>query len=340
MLSTFGVCFGDQFTTVLTVQPIVKMISRISKLNYPCGSVFSTLIRSLSEVIVPAKRIENLVLDGNVFADFTALSNQHGAANLGQGFPSFGSPKFLSDVLSEVCNGDTFVDQALATPVNLNYQYTKPGEEPSLAKVLSDRYSSRIGQKLDPGNICTTVGAQEALYTTFAAFCNEGDEIVTITPAFDSYFKSAAVLGITVKAVPLQYDSTSRTAGDLKLDIELLRSTLTSKTKILLLNTPSSPLGKVFSRSELMEISVVVQDFPNLLVVSDEVYECMTFNGQEHVHFASLPGMFDRAISIFSAGSVACCMCVCCPYLFMNVRLSYCMICPCLPFIFLLSYVV
>jgi aspartate/methionine/tyrosine aminotransferase len=263
------------------------------------------LIRPLSlhGGIAPSKRIENLVLDGNVFADFTALSNQHGAANLGQGFPSFGSPKFLSEVLSEVCYGDTFVDEASVSPHNLNYQYTKPGEEPTLTKLLADRYSSAMGHKLEPSNICTTVGAQEGLYTTFASFCNEGDEIVTITPAFDSYFKSAAVLGITVKAVPLQYDITSqKKAGDLKLDITALRNSLTNKTKILLLNTPSSPLGKVFSRSELLEIAAVVKEHPNLVVVSDEVYECMTFNGFEHVHFASLPGMFDQTISIYSAG--------------------------------------
>lgn len=267
------------------------------------GWLRGSVHRPLSEGFVPAKRIEHLVLDGNVFADFTALSNQHGAANLGQGFPSFGAPHFLSEVLSEVCDGDKFSEQEQVAPENLNYQYSKPGEEASLAQLLADRYSSRLGEQLDASNVCSTVGAQEGLYTTFASFCNEGDEIVTITPAFDSYFKSAAVLGITVKAVPMHYDaSTSHSAKDLKLDISSLRSTLTRDTKILLLNTPSSPLGKVFSRTELLEVAEVVKDFPNLLVVSDEVYECMTFGGAKHVHFASLPGMFDRTISIFSAG--------------------------------------
>ena len=277
------------------------MISRVSRRTHSGLCVCRSLVSRPLGTIAPAKRIENLVLDGNVFADFTALSNQHGAANLGQGFPSFGSPPFLAEVLSEVCNGDSFTD-ASVPPHDLNNQYTKPGEEPVLAQMLADRYSSPMCQQLVPGNICTTVGAQEGLYTTFASFCNEGDEIVTITPAFDSYFKSAAVLGITVKAVPLQYDSTSRQAGDLTLDIAALRRTLSSKTKILLLNTPSSPLGKVFTRNELLEIAEIVRDFPQLVVVSDEVYESMTFDGRQHVHFCSLPGMFDQTVSIFSAG--------------------------------------
>lgn len=277
-----------------------KMLVRVARrFNSPHGS-FSRLF---SHGIVPAKRIENLVLDGNVFSDFTALSNKHGAANLGQGFPSFGSPKFLSEVLSEVCNGDAFVSSE-SPPKNLNYQYSKPGEEPLLSQLLADRYGPRMGQKLDPTNVCTTVGAQEALYTTFASFCNDGDEIVTITPAFDSYYKSAAVLGIRVKAVPLQYDTSAGTcsSGDLKLDVHALRAAISSRTKILLLNTPSSPLGKVFSRTELLEIAGVVKDFPDLLVVADEVYECMTFGGLKHEHFSALPGMFDQTISIFSAG--------------------------------------
>ena len=260
--------------------------------------------RSLSSVaIAPAKRIKDLVRGGNVFADFTALSIKHGAANLGQGFPSFGSPQFLSDSLSEVCHGDIYSESASTTPLNLNYQYTKPGEEPALAQLLVDRYSFSFGKRLYPSNICTTVGAQEALFTTFASFCNEGDEMVTITPAFDSYFRSAAVLGIDVKGVPLRPRAASQQeAADFVLDIEALRSTLSKKTKILLLNTPSSPLGKVFTREELLDIAAVVKDFPNLIVVSDEVYECMTFGGLEHVHFASLPEMFNRTISIFSAG--------------------------------------
>ena len=283
------------------------MLSRLTRqLRLPLP-LTPTLTRSLThspQALPPAKRIEHLVQDGNVFAEFTYLSSQHGAANLGQGFPSFGAPQFLSDVLQEVCNGDVYVNYSHTAPQNMNYQYSKPGEEASLSELLAARYSSPLGQlELTASNVCTTVGAQEGLYTTFASFCNEGDEIVTITPAFDSYFKSAAVLGLKVKAVPLHYDAIkSHSAGDLRLDIDALRRSLTCKTKILLLNTPSSPLGKVFNRSELLEIAEVVKDFPNLLVVSDEVYECMTFDGLAHVHFASLPGMFDRTISIFSAG--------------------------------------
>ena len=262
----------------------------------------SSYLRGMSNIsIVPSSRLDSLVKEKNVFAEFTALSMEYKACNLGQGFPSFGSPSFLTSIMSEISNGDVHRDPK-SPPENLNNQYCKPGEEASLAGVLASRYSSRMCRTLDPSNICTTVGAQEALFTTFASFCNEGDEMITITPAFDSYFKSAAVLGLNVKAVPLIPGAESNSTKDVKLDISSLRKCLSEKTKILLLNTPSSPFGKVFSKDELQEIADVVKEYPNLLVVSDEVYESMTFKGTEHVHISSLPDMFDRTISIFSAG--------------------------------------
>jgi aspartate/methionine/tyrosine aminotransferase len=108
----------------------------------------------------------------------------------------------LANIVNDVCKGDVFSDTT--APENINNQYSKPGEEATLANALSDIYTKQFGGiKISPSNICTTVGAQEGIFTSLAAFCNPGDEIVMITPSFDAYFKSAAVLGLTVKSVPL-----------------------------------------------------------------------------------------------------------------------------------------
>ncbi|CAE7679663.1 ccbl [Symbiodinium microadriaticum] len=140
-----------------------------------------------------------------------------------------------------------------------------------------------------------------------AAFCNPGDEIVVITPCFDAYFKSASVLGLRMKGVPLtqtsNMSSQNPSASDFTVNLDTLRSTLSQDTKLLLLNTPASPLGKVFTENELRGISeLVTKEFPGLLVLSDEVYEYMTFDNKPHLHIANQPGMWERTISIFSIG--------------------------------------
>lgn len=256
-----------------------------------------------------ADRIQTLLSQGNVFSDFTSLANEHGAMNLGQGFPSFGSPPFLGPLLADACKGDVFQESG-QPPENFNNQYTKPGEEPLLANVLAEEYSDRFGRTVVPGNVCTTVGAQEGIFTTLSAFCNPGDEIVVVTPAFDSYFKSASVLGLAVKACPMTSVSgeTPTDAGEYTLDPEMLRATLSADTKLLLLNTPSSPLGKVFTPDELLAIADVVKDFPNMVVLSDEVYEHMVFDGKRHAHIAALQDrMWNQTVSVFSAGKTFSC---------------------------------
>lgn len=253
----------------------------------------------------PILRVSNLVQDGNIFADFTMLATQHKAMNLGQGFPSFGSPTFLSKYVNEVSIGDSYCEDG---PANLNNQYSKPGEELLLSQVLVNKYSKKFGYNLTSSNICTTVGAQEGIFTTLATYCNPGDEIVIITPSFDAYFKTASLLGLKVNAVPLKcLKTTNVIANDYKLDYNELRNTLTNNTRLLILNTPSAPLGKVFSKEELQEISNVVQEFNNLLVVSDEVYEYMTYDNLIHTHIGSLPNMFERTITLFSAGKTFSC---------------------------------
>ena len=237
----------------------------------------------------------------NVFATFTALANQCGAINLGQGFPTFPPPQFLLDAACEAIMGG-------------HNQYTRPGGHPELVKTLAAHYSPRLGRSLDPmSEIVTCNGAQEGIFVAVTTFCEEGDEIVCIEPYFDAYRKAAQVVGATCRGVPLRYagggSAQPERAAELTLDLAELESHLSERSRLLILNTPHNPSGKVFSREELDGIADVVQRYPRLLVISDEVYEHMVFDGLEHVRFASLKNgeMFERTMTVFSAGKTFSC---------------------------------
>jgi aspartate/methionine/tyrosine aminotransferase len=203
-------------------------------------------------------------------------------------------------------SGDSYCETG---PKNFNHQYSKPGEEMLLSQVLTKKYSEKFDIPLTASNICTTVGAQEGIFTALSTFCNLGDEIVVITPSFDAYFKTAAFLGLKVSTVQLQGPKSQRNvqANDYRLDYSELRATLTNETKFLILNTPSAPLGKVYSREELECIAQVVKDFPNLIILSDEVYECMVYDNLSHTHMAAIRDMFEKTITLFSAGKTFSC---------------------------------
>ena len=195
----------------------------------------------------PASRLAALA-GGNLFAEFTQLSVKHGSANLGQGFPSFGAPPFLTKSLEEVMHGDVYAEKG--KPDNLHHQYSRPGGEPSFANMLAGRYGPLLGQELSMENVVTTIGAQEGIYTTMHAFCDPGDEanravsavnchtaaclpllstcsnlartqVLVITPAFDATFKSANLLGLSLKGVSLKPNSATATStSEYQLDIE------------------------------------------------------------------------------------------------------------------------
>ena len=244
----------------------------------------------------PSEAIQHSLNTPNLFAAFTALANEHQAINLGQGFPTFGTPQFVIDNVAKAVNNQPF------------NQYSRPGGHLQLNQTLATHYTPEFNQKLDPiSNICTFTGAQGGLFNTIQSFLNPGDEICTIEPYFDAYKKAADVVGAVTIGVPLRLPSTATTASDYKIDIDELRATLTPKTKMLMLNTPHNPTGKVFDMQELQDIADVVRDFPNLLVVSDEVYEYSTFQPKTHARFANIKDMWERTISLYSAGKTFSC---------------------------------
>lgn len=257
----------------------------------------------------PSKKLKAVMVP-NLFAQFTALANKHQAVNLGQGFPSFGSPGFLRQAVADVMADDVFAEES--APASLGNQYTRPGGDPGLVKAIAQEYSPRFGRELDPmSEVVVTIGAQEAIFTSLFAWTEPGDDVVAVVPCYDAVAKSAQTCGLQFRGVALRQRTSVGTgqlcASGWQLDLSELKAALTPQTRVLLLNNPGSPLGKVFSAEELAGIASVVQRYPNLLVISDEVYERCVYGECAHSHFAVQPGMYERTMSLFSAGKTFSC---------------------------------
>jgi aspartate/methionine/tyrosine aminotransferase len=232
-----------------------------------------------------------------VFAEYTALAIQHNAVNLGQGFPNFPAPDFVKEA----------AQQAIGADLN---QYARSAGQLGLVGALAKVYGPLFGRDLNPQTeIVISTGATEGIFATMQALVEPGDEVLLIEPFYDSYAPSVIMAGGTPVYVPLRPRPNAQSSADWVLDIAELEAAITPRTRLLVVNTPQNPIGKVFSRAELEEIAVVVQKH-DLLVLSDEVYEWMTYSDGartghqrvEHVRIATLPGMWERTVTLGSAG--------------------------------------
>ncbi|CAK1548113.1 unnamed protein product [Leptosia nina] len=216
------------------------------------------------------------------------------AVNLGQGFPDYPPPEHVTKALSEIATGENFL---------LN-QYTRGYGHPRLVQNLSKVYSPLINRQLDPMNeILVTNGAYEALFSAILGHVDTGDEVIVIEPFFDCYDFMIRSAGGTPRFIPLKPKATEgvQTSNSWVLDEKELTSLFNSKTKMLILNTPHNPLGKVFNRQELELIANLCKKH-NVLCLSDEVYEWMVYEPNKHIRIATLPDMWERTITIGSAG--------------------------------------
>lgn len=220
-----------------------------------------------------------------VFAEMTELALAHGAVNLGQGFPNFPCPDFLKQAAREALYAD-------------QNQYARSAGTPHLVTVLAGGLSGEFGRELDPfSEITVTTGATEGLFITAQAFLEPGDQVVLIEPFYDAYPADSALCGAGCVHVPLRPDE----KGAWVFDPAEMEEAFTERTKLVFLNTPQNPTGKVFSRQELEQIAALARRH-DAIVVSDEVYDRMVFDGLEHVRIASLPGMWERTVTLGSAG--------------------------------------
>jgi N-succinyldiaminopimelate aminotransferase len=244
-----------------------------------------------SQPFAPAHRVQGF--GATVFAEFTALANEHQAVNLGQGFPNFAAPDFIKEAAQGAINDD------------LN-QYARGAGHPRLVNALAEIYSPLFDRPLDAlHEIVVTVGATEGIFATIQALVNPGDEVILIEPFYDSYPAAVVMAGGTPVYVPLRAADGAATSAEWRLDMEELAAAFGPRTRLLILNTPQNPVGKVFSYDELNAIAQLVKAH-DALVLSDEVYEWMIYPSPthtvDHVRIATLPGMWERTVTLGSAG--------------------------------------
>ena len=217
----------------------------------------------------------------SIFAEMTSLAVQHGAVNLGQGFPDFDGPEF--------------VKQAAEAAIRAGYnQYERMPGLLSLARAVADHERRFYGLDYDSeSEITIHAGATEAIFATLLALLNPDDELIAFEPFYDSYPASAALASAKLIGVPLA-------PPNFRLDPAALEAAVTPRTRALLLNSPNNPAGRVFTRDELSAVALFCQRH-DLLAITDEVYEHIVFEGQ-HTPLACLPGMRERTVTISSTG--------------------------------------
>lgn len=227
-----------------------------------------------------AQRVSNF--GTTIFFEMTSLANQHQAVNLGQGFPDFSAPDFLKEAAMTAIQND----------IN---QYAPGSGWASLREAIAHKMQRQYGMSVDPATeITVTHGATEAIFATILGLVNPGDEVILFEPFYDSYLPAVQIAG----GVPRFY--TLRPPA-WPVDPDELAALFSDKTKLIVVNTPHNPTGKVYSAEELQLIADLCQKY-DVVAVTDEVYEHIIFDGIQHLPLATLPGMAERTVTISSAG--------------------------------------
>jgi N-succinyldiaminopimelate aminotransferase len=217
-----------------------------------------------------------------IFAEMTALAQQHGAINLAQGFPDFEGP-------SEI------VEAAVKALRSGDNQYARSRGHPELVRAIADTQKDLYGLEYDPmEEVVVFSGATEGIAASMLGLLNPGDEVILLEPFYDSYPPGLALSGAVPRYLTLR-------APDFALDGDALRALVNGRTRMIVLNTPMNPTGKVFTAEELEIIAALCREH-DLIALTDEVYEHLVFDNARHIPLASLEGMRERTLTLSSAG--------------------------------------
>ena len=219
-------------------------------------------------------------VESTIFAEMSALAARTGSVNLGQGFPDEDGPAEVIEAAVTALRGG-------------RNQYPPGHGTPELLDAVIGHQRRHYGLDLDRSQVVATTGATEAIAAALLGLVDPGDEVVVLEPYYDSYVAMIQFAGGVRRPVTLR-------APDFRLDAAALEAAVSERTRLILLNTPHNPTGTVLSREELEAVARVAVAH-DLVVVTDEVYEHLTFDAQ-HVPLATLPGMFERTVTISSVG--------------------------------------
>ena len=216
----------------------------------------------------------------SVIREMARLALIHGAVNLAQGFPDFPAPVDLKQAA------------ILAIEADHNQYPITWGTKP-FREAIAAKYARTYGMEIDPAReITVTCGATEGMIATLLAVADPGDEVVVFEPFYENYHPDTLLCGAQRRLVKLH-------APDWNFDPDELRQAFSPRTKAIIINSPHNPTGKVFSREELTLIASLCQEF-NALAITDEIYEHITYDGEQHIPIATLRGMRDRTVLINS----------------------------------------
>lgn len=219
----------------------------------------------------------------SVFERMSLAAARHGAVNLGQGFPDFGWP-------------DEILDSAARALKEGSNQYAPSRGLPALREAVAGHYGRQFGQTLAAEQVCVTSGATEALGAAILATVQPGDEVIIFTPAYDSYAPMIRRGGATPVEVTLQPPAW-------QIEQATIETAVTDKTRVIILNNPHNPAGRLFGANELEAVAAVAREH-DLLVITDEVWEHVLLDDRQFTPLASLPGMAERTIKVGSAGKI------------------------------------
>jgi methionine aminotransferase len=217
-----------------------------------------------------------------IFTVMSALATEKGAVNLGQGFPDFEcDPRLIAAVTGAMTQG-------------LN-QYPPMTGVPALREAVAAKIESMYGRRYDPvSEVTITAGATQAIITAVLAVVRPGDEVIVLEPCYDSYVPNIELAGGVVVRVPL-------TPGTFRPDFDKIASAISTRTRAMLINSPHNPSGTIWSQEDMLKLQELLAP-TDVLLISDEVYEHMVFDGKEHQSAARFPGLAARAFIVSSFG--------------------------------------
>ena len=228
----------------------------------------------------PQTKLPNVGL--TIFSKMSALAAEKGAINLSQGFPDYQGPQALLDSVAK----------QVAAGMN---QYAPMNGMPALRRLIADKVERLYGRSLNPdAEICVTPGATEALFSAIASTVRAGDEVIIFDPAYDSYRPAVELNGGVPISLPLLPPTFA-------IDWEALRAAISPRTRMIIVNTPHNPTGQAWSPEDLDALEAAVRD-TDILILSDEVYEHLIFDGLEHQSMNRRPALAERSFIVSSFG--------------------------------------